>query len=505
MSFNGGNFTLAASRLSPSSYISINGFQGRILSYSSSSVTYAVPPLVTNASQTAFALATDALLDKQQFTFFSDQPPGTSNVSAAFDGQTTTYYGSGAANCWLGLDAGANMGVSVSRIRFFPSFDWPNAAQKILHAVFEGSNDNNSWTEYGKVDQTVHTGWNVLKTTMAGPVRYIRFRHNSTSQCNLAEFNLYGILFSTLPTSLASQPTDVIYNDGLNSQTFSSALEFRQDHTAIVTAVTPRYGDIFGGYTLTLNGTNLGGGTVTITIDGVDCPVAQVTAIAVTCTVGARTGTYNKTNTFAVVVGGSNAIIKDSFLYVLKWSNPTTWGTDIPPVDNDLVYVPLGTTLLVDQNTPVLEGIAVQGGTLVFSDDLDLTVQVGFITMNGGRFIAGTEQHPHTHRLNFTLHGDYYGKQQPMFGNKGIGCLNCRFSLYGQPPSHTWTSLAATLNPGDTTLTLSLPVDWKVGDQIVVASTSFDHHEAESKTITAVSDFTLTLDSPFVYKHVSVV
>ena len=31
----------------------------------------------------------------------------------------------------------------------------------------------------------------------------------------------------------------------------------------------------------------------------------------------------------------------------------------MPPVDNDLVYVPKGTTLYVDQDTPVLEGIAV--------------------------------------------------------------------------------------------------------------------------------------------------
>ena len=50
----------------------------------------------------------------------------------------------------------------------------------------------------------------------------------------------------------------------------------------------------------------------------------------------------------------------------------------------------MGTTLLVDETTPILEGIAVDGGTLVFSDDLDLTVHAGFITLNGGTFIAGT-------------------------------------------------------------------------------------------------------------------
>jgi hypothetical protein len=126
-------------------------------------------------------------------------------------------------------------------------------------------------------------------------------------------------------------------------------------------------------------------------------------------------------------VGSSKALLKDSFLYVLKWSSKATWGVDIPPIDRDLVYIPQGTTLLVDQNTPILEGIVVEGGTIVFSDDLDLTVQAGFITLDGGHFVAGTEQHPHVRQLTFIMHGDYYGKQQPMFGNKGIGCMNCKF------------------------------------------------------------------------------
>lgn len=47
MSFNGGQFTLTASYLSPVSYITVNGFRGDIISYSPTSVTYQVPPLVT--------------------------------------------------------------------------------------------------------------------------------------------------------------------------------------------------------------------------------------------------------------------------------------------------------------------------------------------------------------------------------------------------------------------------------------------------------------------------
>lgn len=38
-----------------------------------------------------------------------------------------------------------------------------------------------------------------------------------------------------------------------------------------------------------------------------------------------------------------------------------------------------------------------------------------------------------------TFSGDYYDRQLPMFGNKGIGCLNCKFDLHGKQREITWT------------------------------------------------------------------
>ena len=49
-------------------------------------------------------------------------------------------------------------------MRFFPNLNWANTVSKLLDAVFEGSNDNLNWQLIGKVDQTVHTGWNVIKS-----------------------------------------------------------------------------------------------------------------------------------------------------------------------------------------------------------------------------------------------------------------------------------------------------------------------------------------------------
>lgn len=62
------------------------------------------------------------------------------------------------------------------------------------------------------------------------------------------------------------------------------------------------------------------------------------------------------------------------------------------------------------------------------------------------------------------MYGSYWGKQQPMFGNKGIACYNCKFSMHGIPRPVTWTLSSSTINPGDISLTVREPVDWKVGE-----------------------------------------
>ena len=61
------------------------------------------------------------------------------------------------------------------------------------------------------------------------------------------------------------------------------------------------------------------------------------------------------------------------------------------------------------------------------------------------------------------MYGGYYGKQQPMFGNKGIGCKDCHFSMHGTPRTKTWSALESTVNVDDTTLTVIDNVDWQVG------------------------------------------
>jgi hypothetical protein len=68
----------------------------------------------------------------------------------------------------------------------------------------------------------------------------------------------------------------------------------------------------------------------------------------------------------------------------------------------------------------------------------------------------------------------------------------------------TWTHIAATVNPGDTTITLLEDTDWQVGEDIIIATTSFSNYESEQRTITAISGSTYTLNKALKYKHISV-
>ena len=72
----------------------------------------------------------------------------------------------------------------------------------------------------------------------------------------------------------------------------------------------------------------------------------------------------------------------------------------------------------------------------------------------------------------------------------------------------TWTRLAATASIGSDTLVLQDPVDWNVGDEIVIAATGHHHTQSENekKTISAKSsdNMTLTLTSALEATHVGV-
>lgn len=134
-SYAGGEIKLTGSLLSPSSYLTVGGVKAEIKEYNSSFVTYAVPPLVSNASQYKYNLVPKSKkIDPKYFTIFGES--AVANASAAFDDSTRTIFGSSLAVCYFGVDAGAGLSIVLDMVRFFPIIDWVSVYGYLEGAVF---------------------------------------------------------------------------------------------------------------------------------------------------------------------------------------------------------------------------------------------------------------------------------------------------------------------------------------------------------------------------------
>lgn len=122
--------------------------------------------------------------------------------------------------------------------------------------------------------------------------------------------------------------------------------------TPTISRISPRYGKVQGGETITINGTNFVAGATSVTIDGKVCSSPNVTPTQITCTTGSRPGD-EKNPTFVIMVdnAGLAANQGNTFRYVSYWSEPATWGNDAPPQFGEAIEIPAGRSLLVDVDT----------------------------------------------------------------------------------------------------------------------------------------------------------
>ena len=67
-------------------------------------------------------------------------------------------------------------------------------------------------------------------------------------------------------------------------------------------------------------------------------------------------------------------------------------------------------------------------------------------------------------------------------------------SIHGRDVGRSWTLLNVTANTDDLTITVDDEVQWRQGDQIVIASTSFDQKEAEVRAIESINGKVITLN-----------
>jgi len=160
-------------------------------------------------------------------------------------------------------------------------------------------------------------------------------------------------------------------------------------------------------------------------------------------------------------------------------------------MEGESIHIPTGLNLYIDvDSTPILNLIIVEGELIIGPNETDSThhrtFDAHYILVSHGRMQVGTEEFPYTSRLTITMHSMLHDPYLPLFGNKCIGLTNGILDMHGPVRTPTWTTLNTTAIAGSSQITLSVPVDWVAGEEIAIASTSFDGRDTDKRTIKSI-------------------
>src|SRR5688572_17108840 len=187
-----------------------------------------------------------------------------------------------------------------------------------------------------------------------------------------------------------------------------------------------------------------------------------------------------------------------------NWSDPATWPNRKVPVAGDTVTIAKDKHVVLDVSPAALSGLTIDG-RLSFANNADLELTTEWIMLHGELEI-GTEASPHTRTATITFTNNV--KDEDISGtggandrvDRGLMLMGGTLNLHGDR-TNSWTKLARTAEAGSRSIEVLSAAGWRVGDEIVLASTDFDPRQAERRTITAIRGNAITLDKPLDFMH----
>ena len=181
--------------------------------------------------------------------------------------------------------------------------------------------------------------------------------------------------------------------------------------------------------------------------------------------------------------------------------------------------IPFGWNLLIDQDTPILGRLVIQGN-VTFDPAANVTLRATYIVvMKRGSLTAGSPAAPFTGRATISLAGRRDTPDWPSWaidndlnlGSKVLAAIDGGvIDLHGAPVTRRWTKLSSAVAAGATTLTVSgVGLMWRKGNRVLVTSTSFNTWQAEIRTLTQATESagitTLTLNGSLLHPHGSLI
>ncbi len=202
----------------------------------------------------------------------------------------------------------------------------------------------------------------------------------------------------------------------------------------------------------------------------------------------------------ALLLGSVSAIVQAAQqpAKATRWSDPASWPDKKVPRAGDKVEIASGKEVILDVSPPALGGLTING-KLSFANTADLELTTEWIMVHG-ELAIGTEASPQTRKATITLTDNVKDEQMMGMGDRGIMLSGGTLNLHGNR-KNSWTKLASTAAAGSTSIQVLNAAEWRVGDEIVLASTDYDSRQAERRTIAAISGNTITLDKKLDYMH----
>src|SRR6202171_3494109 len=160
-----------------------------------------------------------------------------------------------------------------------------------------------------------------------------------------------------------------------------------------------------------------------------------------------------------------------------RWSDAATWPDKKVPGKDAVVTIGKDMNVVLDVTPPALRSLTING-KLSFADNKDLELTTEWIMLHGGLEI-GTEAKPHTPKATITLTDNVKDEDMSGIGgtndrsDRGIMLMGGTLNLHGNR-TNSWTKFSKTAEAGSDSIEVLNAAGWRVGDEIVLASTDFD-------------------------------
>lgn len=169
------------------------------------------------------------------------------------------------------------------------------------------------------------------------------------------------------------------------------------------------------------------------------------------------------------------------------WSDPATWGGN-KPISGEAVTIPAGMHILLDEDTPDLGGLTIEG--ILEFDYQNLNLTADWIMLMG-TLQVGTVNNPFTNQATITINASNMNENIMGMGTRGIMVMGGNLELHGTPPSIPWTKLNANAVAGSTNLVLKDAISWDINDELIIGPTDF-YEAANGASITQSTQLTQT-------------